>query len=365
MPSRQLQTIVEERIDRNPMTSSGRPKVTVFIPVFNREPFVGDAIDSVLHQNFTDYEILLIDDGSTDRSLEIMRAYTDPRVRIVCNDDNLGIPRTRNRGLELARGEYIALLDSDDRAAPTRLQKQVNFLDIHPDHVQVGSWCRMIDEQGRRLKKVKRQPVLSQDVDAQLLFRCALSNRSIMARTSILKRFGYRNDYPRCQDYYLHVQLAKQYRMANLPECLVYGRVHRQQITSQTTELGDDRKREIAREQLLELGATFTDADLIPHLNLSRMRKLRFTPDHAYLDWAEDWLLKLERANQQSRRYEEQAFRRALSEKWMQACWAARDSIQWGALKTFLRSPLRKTAGASLRQHLFSKALHHELLNSS
>ena len=347
------------------MASSDRPKVTVFIPVFNREPYVGDAIESVLHQDFTDFEILLIDDGSTDRSVEIMRAYTDPRVRIVCNDDNLGIPRTRNRGLELARGEYIALLDSDDRAATTRLQKQVDFLDNHPDHVQVGSWCRMIDERGRRMKKVKRQPVLPQDVDAQLLFRCALSNRSIMARTAILQRFGYRVDYPRCQDYYLHVQLAKQYKMANLPECLVYGRVHHQQITRQTAELGDDRKREIAREQLLEMGAAFTDADLTPHLNLSRMRKLRITPDRKYLEWAEDWLLQLERANQQSRRYEEQAFRRALSEKWMQACWAARGSVQWGALKTFLRSPLHKAAGASLRQHLFSKALHRALVKSN
>ena len=347
------------------MTDPDRPKITVFIPVFNRERFIADAIDSVLSQSYSDFEILLIDDGSTDRSVEIMRAYTDPRVRIERNDRNLGIPYTRNRGLELARGEYIALLDSDDRADPLRLERQVDFLDQHPDYVQVGSWCRMIDAHGRPLKKVKRQPILSQDVDAQLLFRCALSNRSIMARTAILKHYGYRNDYPRCQDYYLHVQLAKKYRMANLPECLVYGRVHQQQITSQTTALGDDRKRAIVRDQLQELGAVFTEADLTPHLNLSRMRKLRIAPDQAFLDWAEDWLLKLERANRQSRRYEKQAFRRALSEKWMQACWAARGTMGWGALKTFLRSPLHRAAGASVRQHLFSRSLHRELLKSS
>ena len=101
------------------------PQVTVFIPVYNRERYVGPAIDSILAQNFSDYELLLIDDGSTDLSLERMRAYTDPRVRIVCNKRNRGIPRTRNTGLQLARGKYIAMLDSDDLAHPKRLEKQV------------------------------------------------------------------------------------------------------------------------------------------------------------------------------------------------------------------------------------------------
>ena len=99
-----------------------------------------------------------------------------------------------------------------------------------------------------------------------------------MARTAILQEYGYRNDYPRCQDYELHVRLAKQYKLGNLPECLVYGRIHPQQITGQTTDLGDTKKQEIISGQLKELGVPFFPNDLAPHLTLSRMRKSQFIP---------------------------------------------------------------------------------------
>jgi glycosyltransferase involved in cell wall biosynthesis len=160
------------------MISSKPPKVTVFIPVYNREKYVGDAIESILAQTFSDFEILLVDDGSTDHSVDLIRSYTDPRIRLACNEENLGIPKTRNKGVELARGQYMAMLDSDDRAYPHRLEKQVAFLDNHPDYAQVGSWCRMMDAQGHPLKRIKRQPIFPDDIHAQFLFRCAMSNRS-------------------------------------------------------------------------------------------------------------------------------------------------------------------------------------------
>ncbi len=219
------------------MVNTKKPRVTVFIPVYNREQYVGEAIESILAQTFSDFEILVVDDGSTDTSVEKIHSYTDPRIRLISNKENLGIPKTRNKGVELARGQYMAMLDSDDKAHPERLEKQVAFLDLHPDYAQIGSWCRMMDAQGHVLNKIKRQPVLPHDIHAQFLFRCAMSNRSIMARTAILQEYGYRNDFPRCQDYELHVRLAKKYKLGNIPECLVYGRIHPQQITGQTSEL--------------------------------------------------------------------------------------------------------------------------------
>jgi glycosyltransferase involved in cell wall biosynthesis len=338
------------------MVNSKTPKVTVFIPVYNREKYVGDAIESILAQTFSDFEILLVDDGSTDHSVDTIHSYTDPRIRVVCNEVNLGIPKTRNKGVELARGQYIAMLDSDDRAYPHRLEKQVAFLDSHPDYAQVGSWCRMMDAQGRPLSKIKRQPALPDDVHAQFLFRCAMSNRSIMARTAILQEYGYRNNYPRCQDYELHVRLAKHYKLGNLPECLVYGRIHPQQITGQTPDLGDAKKQEIIRQQLNELGATFSQEDLAPHLTLSRMQKLGFIPDADYLEWAREWLLRLQQANKDSHRYAEPAFSHALSEKWFQACWTARRKIGWAVWKYFFSSSLSKDVGSLLRRQIFSKS---------
>ena len=329
------------------MINSKRPKVTVFIPVYNREQYVGDAIESILAQTFSDFEILLVDDGSTDHSVDLIRSYTDPRIRLAC--------KTRNKGVELARGQYMAMLDSDDRAYPHRLEKQVAFLDNHPDYAQVGSWCRMMDAQGHPLKRIKRQPIFPDDIHAQFLFRCAMSNRSIMARTAILQEYGYRNDYPRCQDYELHVRLAKQYKLGNLPECLVYGRIHPQQITGQTTDLGDTKKQEIISGQLKELGVPFSPNDLAPHLTLSRMQKLGFIPDADYLEWAKEWLLRLQQANKHTLRYAEPAFSHALNEKWLQACWTARRKIGWAVWKHFFSSSLSKDVISTLWRQINRK----------
>ena len=337
------------------MTNFTHPKVTVFIPVFNRESYIGDAIDSILTQTFTDFEILLIDDGSTDHSVDIIRSYTDSRIRLLCNDVNLGIPKTRNKGIENARGLYIAMLDSDDRAFPHRLEKQLVFLATHPEYAQVGSWCRMMDAQGHVLNKIKRQPASPDDVHAQMLFRCAMSNRSIMARTAILQEYGYRNDFPRCQDYELHVRLAKKYKLGNIPECLVYGRIHQDQITGQTPGLGDTKKKVIISGQLHELGVTFSQEDLLPHLTLSRMRKSNFIPDAEYLKWARAWLEQLQQANKQTHCYTEPAFSHALSEKWLQACWTARTKVGWAAWKYFFSSALSKNAVSTLRQQISRK----------
>jgi len=335
------------------MINPKNPKVTVFIPVFNREQYVGEAIESILAQTFSDFEILLVDDGSTDSSVDKIRSYSDPRIRLVCNKENLGIPKTRNKGVELARGQYMAMLDSDDRAYPNRLEKQVTFLDDHPEYAQVGSWCRMMDKDGRPLKKIKRQPTLPDDIHAQFLFRCAMSNRSIMARTAILQEYGYRNDFPRCQDYELHVRLAKKYKLGNIPECLVYGRIHSKQITGQTPGLGDKKKQEIISGQLQELGVIFSPEDLAPHLTLSRMRKSHFVPDADYLKWGREWLERLQQANKQAHCYAEPAFSQALSQKWLQACWIARRKMGWRIGKYFFSSTLSKTVFSTLPKQLF------------
>lgn len=332
------------------MTTS--PKVTVFIPVYNRERYVGDAIESMLAQSFSDFELLVVDDGSTDDSVAVIESYRDPRVRLVRNEQNLGIPRTRNRGLELARGEYIAILDSDDCSYPDRLEKQLAFLDAHPDYAEVGSWGRAMDDQGRPLKRIKRQPVSWQEVKANLLFRCCISNRSVMGRTALLRDLGYRNDYFRCQDYDMHVRLARHHKVGNLPEVLVLGRIHDQQVTGQTFELGMAKKREIAAGQLAELGVTCTAADLERHTALGRMGKLGFTPDREYLEWAEAWLRKLQQANRGTAVYPEPVFSQVLGDLWLKACRRTASSAGWTVWKRFWQSPLRGGTTGRLRRRL-------------
>jgi len=335
------------------------PKVSVIIPVYNRAKYVGEAINSILAQSFTNFELLLIDDGSTDESVEIMKFYTDPRIRLVCNERNLGIPKTRNIGLHLARGDYIAILDSDDIAVSDRLAKQVAFLDRYKDYVSVGSWASVIDEEGRFLKKGKRRFVSSGEVKSHLLFRCWLHHSSIMARTAILRAYGYREQYVVCSDFELFARLARTYKIGHLPEPLVRHRVHAGCITRNNVQLTKDKDLEIISAQLNELGVQFTPADLDRHLLLSYVKKFQFKPDYQYLLWAESWLLKLQEANQRVLCYPEQPFAVVIGERWLKVCSRVSAGMGWTVWRNFWQSPLSKGVRADWKSRLFFSAAKH------
>ncbi|MDE2058362.1 MAG: glycosyltransferase family 2 protein [candidate division NC10 bacterium] len=336
------------------------PRVTVLIPVHNREQHVAAAIESILAQSFTDFELLLIDDGSTDGSVGIMRSYTaDPRVRLACNAHNLGIPRTRNRGIDLARGEYIAMLDSDDWAYPTRLEKQVAFLDRHSDFAVVGAWATEMDENGRSLRRVKILPVLPGELQSRLLFTSCHHHSSIMARTAVLQEYRYREQNAVCEDVDLFVRLARKYKLGNLPTILLRRRVHASGITREKAQLVKEKNLEIISAQLAELGVEFTPADLERHFLLLRMDRLASTPDRTYIEWANAWLLKLQAANQHALRYPERPLARMVGEIWCVVCWHALTGMGWSAWKYFRESPLSKEGWSSVRMYLVLLAFRH------
>src|SRR5574337_1544658 len=336
------------------------PKITVLIPVYNREQYVAAAIESVLAQSFTDFELLLIDDGSTDGSVEIMRSYTnDPRVRLVCNEHNLGIPKTRNRGIDLARGEYVAMLDSDDLAYPSRLEKQVAFLDRHNDFAVVGAWTTDIDEKGRSLRKVNILPVLPGELQSRLLFRSCHCQSSIMARTAVLREHRYREQYAACEDYDLFVRLAGKYKLGNLPKILLCRRVHASRITREKAQVVKEKNLEIVSAQLAELGVEFTPADLERHFLLLRMDRAQSTPDRTYLEWANAWLLKLQSANQHALRYPERPLAQMVCEIWFVVCWHTLTGMGWNTWKYFWQSPLSKEGWSRVRMYLLLLAFRH------
>ena len=330
------------------MSLARSPRVSVVIPVYNRERYVREAIESILAQTFRDFELVLIDDGSTDRSLEVMSAYADPRIRVVSNARNLGIPQTRNRGLELATGDYLAWLDSDDHACPDRLEREVAFLDANPGIALVGSWTGAMDADSRPLKKVKTLPTSPGEVWAQLLFRCCILQYSVMARTDVLRQYGFCEDFPVSQDFDLFVRLGERHKMANIPRVLARRRLHGGRVTRERVALVKEKNLEIVAKQLAALGVEYTAEDLENHFALPRLRKLAVRPDAAYLDWVEAWLLKLQEANRRSRRYPEHDLRTVAGKAWLRAWINASASARrsrWGRL---LRSPLRRSAMAGL-----------------
>ncbi|HXG18411.1 MAG TPA: glycosyltransferase family 2 protein [Methylomirabilota bacterium] len=329
------------------------PKVTAVIPVYNREKYVGEAIDSVLAQTFTDFELLVIDDGSTDRSRKVVQSYRDSRIRLVVNDANQGIPRTRNKGVQLAQGEYLAFLDSDDWAYPERFAKQVAFLDRHPEYAAVGTWAVWMDEEGRSLRRVQRKPVFPDEIAALRLFRQGITNSTSMARTAVLREFEHREKYDLSEDFDLWVRIAAKHKLAALPEVLVRCRRHKRRISLEQAHRAKDLRLTIYAAQLRTLGMAFTDTDLERHLLLRSMRKQGFTPDLAYLEWADAWLQRLRAANQQTACYPEPAFSELLGRVWLKVCWRALRNQGWTVWRRFLQSPLRGCAWPGVRRRLF------------
>jgi glycosyltransferase involved in cell wall biosynthesis len=282
-----------------------------------------------------------------------VRSYCDPRIRLVCNEVNQGIPKTRNTGIRLARGEYLAFLDSDDWACPERLMKQVAFLDGHPDYVAVGAWIEWIDEEGRPLGRIKRKPVSPEEIAAQRLFRSGIENSASMARTVVLRNYGHQEQYDICEDFDLWSRIAAQHKLATLPEVLGRRRIHSGQIMLRKASHKKDRRLEIYASQLHALGVAFTDTDLERHFLLRSMRKLKFRPDLGYLNWAEAWLQQLQEANRHALSYPEPTFSEMLGQFWLKVCWYASTSLGWTAWRRFWGSPLRRIAWQGLRKLVF------------
>ena len=336
------------------MNSNTAPKVTVLIPVYNGHRYVAQAIESILDQTFTDFELLLIDDGSTDRSVDVLRSYSDPRVRLVLNERNLGIPGTLNKSLGLARGKYFAVLDNDDYARPERLERQVDFLERHPDFAAVGTWGVTTDEAGNTTGVIKRLLVASEEVQSHLLFRCCLLHPSVMAKTAVLREYGYSEEFVTCADFDLWTRVARTHRLASLPEILLHHREHAQRATNQNSDRSRQEKKSIIASQLASLGLEFSPEDLERHFLLRRMKSDHFVPDRAYLEWASAWLVRLRSANRGTSVYPQRAFARVVAETWLRACRRGSEELGWVAWLLFWRSSLGVRACLQWRQRPFS-----------
>jgi glycosyltransferase involved in cell wall biosynthesis len=214
-----------------------RPRVSVILPVYEGERYLGAAIESILAQTFEDFELIVVDDGSTDRSLAIIRSFADRRIRVLENPVNLGLPASLNRALEQCAGTYIARHDADDISEPARLARQVSFLDGAPEVGLVGTWYTEIDAHGRTL--VGRQlPCDHLSLRWALQFYSPFVHGSVVFRRTVVETVGpYSEAFPTSQDYEFWLRIASSFRVANLPERLLRLRVHPASLTAKVGSL--------------------------------------------------------------------------------------------------------------------------------
>lgn len=193
--------------------------VTIGLPVFNCELTLESAVRSLFAQTFTDWRLVIVDDGSTDRTPELARRIADPRVTVLCDGRNLGLVPRLNQLAELARTEYLARMDGDDLSHPERLARQVAFLDAHPEIDAVGTHGVGIDDRDR-VVSLRADPFSE---DAETVFRRRfLIHASILGRTAWFRRNPYDPAYPRSEDHELWIRTLGTSRYAVLPEPLYF-----------------------------------------------------------------------------------------------------------------------------------------------
>ena len=206
------------------MNSKSEPLVTVLIPVYNR-PNVVKTIDSIVNQTYSNLEILIVDNASTDNTVEAIKKIKDLRIRLLVNEQNLGQTYSLNRGLREATGKYIARIDSDDIALPRRIEKQVEFMENNPDYVLVGSWVRFISDDDK-LGMLVKMPTTDEGMRLMHTVSCGMFHPSAMYRTDTIRgnNIEYDPEIHMAEDYDLWVKLMQYGKACNLGEPLIYYR---------------------------------------------------------------------------------------------------------------------------------------------
>lgn len=286
-----------------------QPKISVIMPVYKVEHYVAHSIQSVLDQTFDNWELLVVDDASPDASASVIARFTDPRIRYIRHETNLGVSEARNTGIRHARGEYLALLDSDDIALPERLAAQIRYLERHPKIGLVGTWAELIDENGNKTG-LRNNPYPDELLRSMLLFRNTFNTSSLMLRKCSLPNGLFKNMLG--EDYDFVSVLAEIWDVACLPSYLIQYRINSQGLTGtrwpqMKADCWTTQQRLLAR---LGLDATADEAAL--HQRISHATADGISAGEAEV--ACHWVAKILQANETTSIYPPAQLRHACEE---------------------------------------------------
>lgn len=316
--------------------------VSVLMPVYNSEPYISMAIESVLKQTFRDFEFIIIDDGSSDNSLEIIRSFKDERIRIIQNDNNLGLIKTLNNGIQLTRGKYIARMDSDDIAMPDRLEKQVAFLEKNNDIGVVGAKAMVINQHSKPTGLIMNVATKDEEIRTQIIFRCPFIHPSVMGRSFVFKEFMYDERFPIAEDFHLWIQVMEKYKVANLNEVLIKYRVYGGGVSQNKATF--DKKisslKKIFSSQFSKLNFSINETQLHTHLELCSIVYDDYPKTSTDAQRALKWTETLDKHNSKNKWFNEALFQKYLAETWYGFCTRNVCFLGWKSPYFFFKSTL-------------------------
>ncbi|OAP71945.1 glycosyltransferase [Psychrobacter sp. SHUES1] len=254
------------------MTNLETPLISVVMSVYNGEKHLAEAIDSVLSQSYSNFEFIIVNDGSTDSSIEIIYEYINKDDRIIVIDrENKGLPYSLNEGIAKARGEYIARMDADDICLPDRFEKQINYLNTN----NLDLCGTFIEAFGENINNsILTYPIYHNDIRFRLLFRSAFAHPTVMLKKGVFNNIQYKSEYKVAQDYQLWIDIINSgFRVGNLPEVLMKYRLHEEQASNTKLILQQETAKEIRKNYHKNLSSE--DASLVhTYIALEKRKKV-------------------------------------------------------------------------------------------
>lgn len=314
-------------------------RLSVIVPVFNKAPFIEECFASIFTQSYSDFEVIAVDDKSTDDSLSVLRQLKDDRLKVVALERNVGPGGAAQRAMDLAQGEYIIRVDADDLCMPERFARQVDFMDRNPGLIASGGALQLFGSE----KDFWPMPVGEDACRAELLFGNPVSQGASIMRAAPLREHGlrYEDHWPRIgEDWFFWARIAPFGAFNNLPEPLI---MYRRGAANST--FGQDAytyREHIMKVMFAMLGIDATDDDIESHLLL--LRTFKRAPDAQLLRAAWHWMARLKALNAQRGLFSAAAFDARLRQAWRKAFFAIADRERSVALQHWLLGPERPAA---------------------
>jgi glycosyltransferase involved in cell wall biosynthesis len=302
--------------------------VSILMPVYNAEKHLAEAIESILNQSFTDFEFLIINDGSTDRSEDIILSFSDPRIRYIKNESNLKLIKILNKGIQLCTGKYIVRMDADDISHPERIQKQVEFMESNPEIGICGSWFETFGNVENKVVKYKES---HDEIMTRMLYQCHFCHPSIIIRSEIFEdsEMYFDENYPHAEDYDFYLKASKKWKFHNLQEVLLKYRIHGESVSNKNRSIQIENSLKIKKRFFSELNTIASNEELESYeaLNYQDYDNVKLDSEKLQL------LLELLRiGNKAKERINENYFENHLQDLWLNFCY------QKSNYKTYIKS---------------------------